>query len=233
VLLPRGAKQPTLKKNAAIQSGESATLSVACPDDAVPLLETALDLIDRYGTIGGRSRNGWGSLRLSPPDEGASLQKPGISPSLLRPWRDCLDQDWPHAIGTDEQGPLIWQTAQSFGDWKGVMQQLAALKIGLRTQFPFNSGNGAPRPEYRHWLSYPVTRHDVLLWKKKNARLPNSLRFKVRSEPDGNGLRGLIVHVPCLPPGQPFQPDRRAIEAVWAQVHSYLDQADSLTRTPD
>jgi len=231
VLLPKGAKQPALKKNAAIQSGESAMLSVACPDDAVPMLQTALDLIDRYGTIGGRSRNGWGSLRLSSPGEEASLEKPGIAKSLLRPWRDCLDQDWPHAIGTDAQGPLIWRTTQSFSDWKGVMQQLAALKIGLRTQFPFNSGNGTPRPEYRHWLSYPVTRHAVKPW--ANARLPNSLRFKVRADPDGSGLRGLIVHVPCLPPAQPFHPDRRAVEAVWAQVHACLDQADSLTRTPD
>jgi CRISPR-associated protein Cmr1 len=222
--------QTALKKNAAIQSGECATLSLACPDDAVPLLKTALDLMDRYGTIGGRSRNGWGSFSLAVPDKATYLGKPGLSESLLRPWRDCLDRDWPHAIGTDARGPLVWQTTTSFSDWKGVMRQLAELKIGLRTQFPFNSGNGAPRPEYRHWLSYPVTKHAVRSW--GNARLPNSLRFKVRAEPDGR-LRGVILHVPCLPPADPFRPERRTVEAVWSQVHSYLDQADTLTRTPD
>ncbi|WP_295542970.1 hypothetical protein [uncultured Thiohalocapsa sp.] len=230
VLLPKGAKQPALKKNAALQAGESATLSIACPDDAVPSLQTAFYLIDRYGTIGGRSRNGWGSFQLSLPDETAPLAKPRLATSLLRPWRACLGQDWPHAIGSDDEGPLIWQTTQSFNDWRGVMQQLAALKIGLRTQFPFKTGNGAHLPEKRHWLSYPVTRHSVKSW--GNARLPNSLRFKVRAEPNGDGFRGLIVHLPCLPPAQPFRPDRRAIEAVWAQVHAYLDQAQALTRAP-
>jgi CRISPR-associated protein Cmr1 len=171
---------------------------------------------------------------LSAPREEASPEKPAISTSLLRPWRDCLDRDWPHAIGADTNGrPLIWQTAQAFGHWREVMQQFAALKIDLRTtNFPFSPRHDPHKPEARHWLSYPVTHHDVLPWKKKNARLPNSLRFKVRSEPDGR-LRGVILHVPCLPPKDPFQPDRRAVEAVWAQVHAYLDQAGSLTRTPD
>ncbi len=231
VLLPKGAKQPALKKNAAIQSGESATLSLACPDDALPQLQTALDLIDQYGTIGGRSRNGWGSFSLAAADQERASVTDRSRGLLLRPWRDCLDQDWPHAIGTDANGPLIWQTVQSFSDWKGVMQQLAALKIGLRTQFPFTSGNGTPRPEYRHWLSYPVTKHAVKSW--ENTRLPNSLRFKVRAAPDGSGLRGLIVHLPCLPPEQPFRPDRRSVEAVWSQVHAYLDQVGLVTRTPD
>jgi len=43
----------TLKKNAAIQSGESATLSIAVPETHAPRLERALWLMDRYGTLGG------------------------------------------------------------------------------------------------------------------------------------------------------------------------------------
>lgn len=230
VLLPKGAKQPALKKNAAIQAGESATLSIACPEEAAPLLQTALSLIDRYGTLGGRSRNGWGSFALSVPGGEGRPARNALPAAVLRPWRDALDEDWPRAVGTDQRGPLIWQTAQTFADWKGVMRQLAELKIGLRTQFPFHTGGGALRPEPRHWLSYPVTKHSVRPW--GNARLPNSLRFKVRAEPDGP-LRGLIVHLPCSPPLDPFRPDRHALEALWPQVHAYLDQAHSLTRIPD
>jgi CRISPR-associated protein Cmr1 len=125
---------------------------------------------------------------------------------------------------------LIWQTAQSFSHWKDVMRQLAELKIGLRTQFSFSDGNGVPRPEKRHWLSYPVTKHAVRPW--GNARLPNSLRFKVRAEPDGR-LRGVILHIPHLPPADPFRPDRRILESLWSQVYAYLDQADALTRTSE
>lgn len=220
-----------LKNNAAIQAGESATLSLACPEAAAPLLETAISLIDGYGAIGGRSRNGWGSVSLSAADNDLPLELAALPTTVQRPWRHALEYDWPHAIGADQNGPLIWQTTQSFQDWKGVIRQLAELKIGLRTQFLFHSGNGTPRPEDRHWLSYPVTHHSVGPWGNQ-ARLPNSLRFKVRAEPDGT-VRGLIVHVPCLPPNEPFRPNRRAVEAVWSQVHAYLDQAPSLTRTPD
>lgn len=59
------------------------------------------------------------------------------------------------------------------------MRKLARLKIELRTQFKFTTGKDASQPEDRHWLSYPVTHHSVKDW-GGNARLPNSLRFKVR-----------------------------------------------------
>jgi CRISPR-associated protein Cmr1 len=143
----------------------------------------------------------------------------------LRNWKDCLDRDWdwPHAIGRDEKGPLIWQTAKAYDDWKTIMRDLAIIKIGLRTQFVFTSDNNAPRPEQRHWLSYPVTNHSVKPW-GNNARLPNSLRFKVRPD-EGNPkkLRGVMYHVPCLPPPD-FKPDLAAIEQTSQAVHDLLDE---------
>lgn len=230
VVLPRGSRQPALKKNAAIQANESSVLSIACPESAWPQLKLAISLIDRYGTIGGRSRNGWGSFSLSTANDVPIPGESELPKGLYRAWGDALDQDWPHAIGIDQRGPLIWQTADTFGDWTAVMRALAILKIGLRTEFKFTGGNGVPRPEKRHWLSYPVTRHSVKPW--RNARLPNSLRFKVRAERDGR-LRGIIVHVPCSPPADPFRPDRRTLESLWSQVYAYLDQADALTRTSE
>ena len=103
------------------------------------------------------------------------------------------------------------------------------LKIGLRTQFKFTTGRDAAAPENRHWLSYPVTNHSVKSW-GGNARLPNSLRFKVRPAP-GNPqqLVGVIFHVPCLPPPS-FQPHLGAIQNVWQTVHRSLDNEPKLTR---
>lgn len=221
--LPKGAKGPALKAHAAIQAGEGAGFSLAVPD--APALEKVLALLHGFGALGGRSRNGWGSFVLTPRgDTGAlTLDLP------LRPWRECLDRDWPHAIGRDDQGPLIWQTAPH-DDWKALMKTLAAVKIGLRTQFVFTTGRNAPHPEDRHWLSYPVTNHSVQPW-GGNARLPNSLRFKVRRLPGGK-LAGAIFHVPCLPPPA-FRPDRKAIEGVWQRVHAFLDAPQQqLTRSP-
>lgn len=55
-----------LKANAAIQHGESAEVSLAMPEADAPLIEHALWLMNRFGTLGGRSRNGWGSFSLLP-----------------------------------------------------------------------------------------------------------------------------------------------------------------------
>ncbi len=218
-------QKTALKANAAIQSNESATLSLAVPDAHAAHIEQALTLMHRYGTLGGRSRNGWGSFSLAPLDNTPALG--GESP--LRAWKSALALDWPHALGQDSR-PLIWQTPPC-DNWKAVMKRLAEIKIGLRTQFGFNTGENASRPEDRHWLAYPVTKHSVQPW-GNNARLPNTLRFKVRATPDGK-LVGVIFHVPHQPPDG-FRPDIATLERVWKQVHACLDTpAHQLTRIPE
>ncbi len=205
------------KTNAAIQWGESAALSIAVPNDHAAHIEHALTLMNHYGTLGGRSRNGWGSFALMPLGETPALG--GDIP--LRSWKEALTLDWPHAIGADDKNrPLIWQTAPH-DDWKALMKTLAVVKIGLRTQFVFTTGKNASQAEPRHWLSYPVTNHSVQAW-GGNARLPNSLRFKIRQTGDGK-LVGVIFHVPCLPPTA-FAPNPEPITAMWTSVHSLLDE---------
>jgi len=219
ITLPRGAKKPELKGNAAIQAGEAAGLALALPEEHAGRIARAVWLMDRYGALGGRSRNGWGSCRFFLEGGDEEVPSPGDVP--LRPWRDCLDLDWPHAIGEDEKGPLIWQT-EPRTNWASVMRDLAIVKIGLRTQFVFpNSPLPHLAPLERHWLSYPITRHTTRAW-KNGFRLPNTLRFKVRTDGEGR-LRGVVFHVPCAPPAQ-FRPDRRAIETVWQRVHRLLDE---------
>jgi len=232
VTLPRGAQRPTLKANAAIQAGEDATLSIAVPEPHATRIKQALLLMHRYGTLGGRSRNGWGSFDLS--------ANPQFSDAIipLRPWPEALAVDWPHALGKDDNGPLIWQTGPH-ADWKTLMRTLAMVKIGLRTQFTFSLnatqgdkpitrrgeqvGINHGSPQQRHWLSSPITNHPVLPWGGK-SRLPNSLRFKVRPAPDApNQLVGVIFHVPCRPPSS-FKPDLAAITRTWQSVHALLDE---------
>ncbi|WP_374495450.1 RAMP superfamily CRISPR-associated protein [Zoogloea sp.] len=237
----RGGTKFSEKVNAAIQAGKDNTFSIAYPDQHAGLIEHALVLMSLYGTVGGRSRNGWGSYGL--------LGISDIPSPPLHPWKDALKLDWPHAIGSDEDGDaLIWQT-RPFDDWKALMKELAVLKIGLRMQKPaleleLNTSAGDKllknkkgeeigilhgQPQSRHWLSYPVTHHEVSDWKRNNARLPNSLRFKVRPTDDGK-LVGVIFHMPCLPPAA-FKPDEQAIKRVWQQVHAFLDTQPTLTRT--
>lgn len=229
-----GASRGTaLKTQAAIQAREHATLNLALPEAHMEDISTALWLIDRYGTVGGRSRNGWGALSLEPANEQSPPLRGLLAQGLARNWKEALTSDWPHAVGMDAQGALVWQT-RPFPDWPELMQELARLKIGLRTQFMFTTGEGAPRPEDRHWISYPVTRHSVRDW-GANARLPNSLRFKVRpalsdAQSGAQQVVGVIFHMPCLPPPA-FQPQLPAITRVWERVHAFLDdESQQLTR---
>lgn len=225
VVLPKGQRKPKLKNDAAINAQEFASLSFAFPEDETVLVDAALGMMNRYGTLGGRSRNGWGSITLTPADD-APLGD--IPKSVFRDWREALGLDWPHAIGLDESGPLVWQT-DPMDDWKSVMRRLAEIKIEVRTRFSFpNSPPPHPEPLPRHWLSYPVTKHDVKSW-GRNARLPNSLRFKVRI--DGGGkYRGVIFHIPCRPPPR-FRPQSDELEAIWCAVHQSLDKL--LIRIPE
>lgn len=238
LVLPRGAKQPQIKSNAAIQAGESAIFSLALPADHIdpdltkllqtngPRVERALWLMHRYGTLGGRSRNGWGGIELTPVDAESGRVIEGHTP----PTNDLdhsLQIDWPHAIGQDNSGALIWQT-EAFDDWKVLMKRLSEIKIGMRTQFKFSGGRNVESPEARHWLSYPVTNHSVRAW-GNNDRLPNSIRYKARIIENGK-LTGVIFHVPHLPPRK-FRPDRNTIKEIWRTVHQYLDApAQGLTR---
>lgn len=214
-------KKSTLKNNAAIQAGENNQLSIAAPEDDMLLIEQAIWLMDRYGTLGGRSRNGWGSYMLTG-------DSPLRSVDAQHNWLTMVDTDWPHAIGQDSKGALIWQTTEH-DDWRSLMKQLAELKIALRTHFQFSSGKDAAKPEDRHWLAYPVTNHSVSAW-GNNARLPNSLRFKVRQLLNQK-LVGIVFHVPHLPPAA-FSPDKEVIKRVWAEVHRFLDASatQKLTR---
>lgn len=202
----------------AIEADATCELRIAIPRDQVRRVEESIILIEKFGSIGGRSRSGWGSIGL-----GQTSNLPLAEIDIpTRPWQQTLELDWAHAVGTDESGPLIWVT-RPHDDWSSVMQTLAAIKIGLRTQFPFTTGRNAPAPEDRHWLSYPVTNHNVREWGP--LRLPNMLRFKIRTVGDGK-LVGLVFHMPCSPPRSFGSKTSKLIE-VWQSIHAYLDNEQS------
>ncbi|MEW5782679.1 MAG: RAMP superfamily CRISPR-associated protein [Pseudomonadota bacterium] len=203
-----------LKKNAALQAEETNTLSLAWPEGHDAILTHTLQLIDWFGTVGGRSRNGWGSVALG----GEALRKDHpLLNAVLRDLDDCLSLDWPHAIGRDDKGPLIWQSRETFADWKAAMHYLAKTKIGFRTHLPFHGGQPHRRAEERHLLAYPVTNH-AIAGMNREARLANQLRFKLYR--DGEKLRARIYHTPHACPLPVHGIDQAA---VWKKIHAWLD----------
>lgn len=222
-------KKTALKASAALQADEDErnTLDIAYPDTQQEILQRTLQLIDWFGTFGGRSRNGWGSLALG---RDPLTKNHAHLAASLRPLNDCLHDDWPHALGNDAIGALIWESQECFADWKLAMTYLAKAKIGFRTHLGFSGGKPHRDPQDRHLLAYPVTNHKVSApgW-GGDGRLANQLRFKLFRDPAGR-LRTRIYHTPHRCP-LPTRLSEAQQLAVWQTVHRWLDEPQS--RNPE
>ena len=213
-----------LKANTAIQEGDSADLNLLFPKEATAL-EKLPQLIHWFGTVGGRSRNGWGSFILE--SNGlkgldALNQSSAILKELAKPLNECLNKDWPNAFGkSSDERLLIWKSRNPKKTWRETIVELAEIKIAFRTQLPLvfsiNKDADIPRIDYRHLLGYPVTHHGAEGWcdkdqrngqlktdrhgyLKQSTRLANQLRFKVTKT--SQGYIGLAYHLPCGIPSE-------------------------------
>lgn len=215
----------------AIDHDATASIRLSVPVEDIADLCHALQLAAWFGSIGSRSRNGWGSVQFSgdrlKPLSRSNLESLGVVQRLDA----CLRREWPHAIGSDRRGPLVWTTPAK-ANWRQVVRDLAEVKIAFRTQSAL-SLHGVRDGTFsdRHLLAYPVTHHRVRgeTW-GNSGRLANQIRFKLLRETAG--VRGIIVHLPCslpremaneLPPQVRRDLDDLQMK-VWPKVHEVLDQ---------
>ncbi|MEX0618062.1 MAG: hypothetical protein WDZ76_04830 [Pseudohongiellaceae bacterium] len=200
---------PKLKANAAIQSEEKALFRIAFPEGAG--IEEAITLINAYGALGGRSRNGWGSFELK-----GDIPAPK---DFARDWKEAMQLDWPHALGKDENGDLVWESSPQ-SKWEDAMKLLAQARADMRRAVPD-----------RLMLAYPDTRDTMKGW-GKNDRVPNSLRFKVRS--GGKQFIALIFHMPCRPGAELWQKlstqKQQGFVACFSAAHAFLDKHQQFHR---
>lgn len=249
-------------KQAAIKAEEKNSLTLIYPKQNKETFKQIMQLIHWFGTLGGRSRNGWGSISLDLKSVGATPTSRSDREQLLdyaillngkadltpfqRPLMDCLTLDWPHAIGQDEKGVLIWKT-EACKTWMQVMRKMAEIKIGFRAEsLPFKQNKDKTNPalDERHILSYPVTHHGVSGWAEldrhgklkedkrgyliQKHRIANQLRFKVICQ--DHNFYGLLFHLPCTVPeelAKEVKGSRDVLnqqESIWRKVHQHLDQ---------
>jgi CRISPR-associated protein Cmr1 len=236
---PSGGNTDPERRNA-IDVRSTNTLRLRCPKDDVKEFKTVLPLIQWFGTLGGRSRNGWGSLHLKPQDSAVWSVPESLSAKSLtelvkpRPWRECLRDEWPHAIGGDEKGPLVW-VADEQRDWSDAMKVLVRVRLAVRACSETASRDGGV-PD-RCLLSYPVTGHKVRGWGE--GRFANQLRFKVIRGPDGKP-QPIVVHLPVGFPTHAIVEDskgkfginvaRKQQQELWERVHCVLDAHSDLQR---
>lgn len=247
VYLGFGPVTTTSSRNAIAPETAPLEFKVRVPTADAPDIRKAMQMAAWFGTLGSRSRNAWGSLHIE--GEGllgwgdlcdSKLAEQSPLRSLSAALDDRLASDWPHSVGLCEDGrPAVWRVVAGstlkegktayvgFDNWRLVMEQLAALKIGFRTQFKLTGGAPHSRVESRHVLAYPVTNHG--LDGLPNARLASQMRFKVAKAKDGKYF-GLITHLPCAMPEAFFArssvrpPEIKDQIAVWQKVHAFLNE---------
>ncbi len=202
----------TLKKSPAIEAGAKAKLALAFPEGQY--IEDALALMNAYGTVGGRSRNGWGSFQLMGDHVGTRVHQ--------RTWTEAMELDWPHALGRDQRGPLEWES-QPLARWEDALRLLAQTRLDMRRSV-----------RYRWMLAYPLTGfNDAIGW-GADVRVPHSIRFKVRAR--GEQYVAAIFHIPCRPAEELWnrlpRDKQRLDEFVdcFGSVHRFLDKHSQFHR---
>lgn len=256
-------KGTSLKETPAIDANEALGFSLGVSAQNESDIQETLQLIHWFGTLGGRSRNGWGSVcieslneqngfNLTPMDSILSGKAIQELLKFSRPLADCLQLDWPHAIGTSDERLLLWKSRFHFDSWSQAMQELARIKIAFRTacsirrnQDKEENGKCNPCLDDRHILAYPVTHHGVNGWVEKDKksnfrrdkrgyliqseRLANQLRFKIVQNKN-NRYWCLAFHLPCgLPEMLQEKLGLSRIShadqfRVWNKVHGILDK---------
>lgn len=197
-----------------------------------------LQLLAWFGALGSRSRNGWGSLAMSPTNGAPRLTSlpdanDGLLKSIQREFTECLGCDWPHALGALDGKPLVW-LSQPFTDWRRVMGCLANVRVEARRVA--KSVTGPDGVGGIHVLGYPAGKKWELPVLRKEARLASQLRFKVCASADG--LVGVVFHVPHRFPDvllkrlSPRQRDwlKENERMVWQKIHRALDGMARLKR---
>ncbi|HRD50422.1 MAG: hypothetical protein JNK95_04580 [Candidatus Competibacter sp.] len=232
-VMPPSKKEnrPRITIRNAISADDSRKLCLSFDQNSNDTFFSTLQLIQWFGCLGSRSRNGWGSLLL----ESAQENTPDLSVlpqadnailnRICLPWKRCLEKDWPHALGTDSDKPLIWITERK-ADWRKVIGCLANIKVEVR--FAAKALQGPAGIGGIHLLGYPAGGKWELKKLGAEARLANQLRFKVLKI--GEGFMGIISHFPCKFPDElklkldDKQRDwiDRNEHLVWEKIHSSL-----------
>jgi len=183
----------------------------ACPKD----VEVVLFLFKVFGAAGGRSRNGWGSLDISARN-GFFESSANVLQNVIKPFDNAFNCDYPHCLGADTKGLLLWKTRVTTKNWDDCLRELADIYVKTRLSLNIE-GHGK---QERHLLGYPVTHHDKIFgWNRHSS----GLRLLVRKSETGL-YNGYILHLPHLFSKEMWSElDAGNQKNTWRKVHAQLD----------
>jgi CRISPR-associated protein Cmr1 len=197
-------------KRSYFPAGEKFTLQLEAPEQILQQLESTLAIVNKFGAIGSRSRNGWGCFQWPVSQSNVEIYKT---------FENAFNREYPHCLAKDEKGLLLWKTKKLHKTWEMCMRELAEIYVSVRIKLDVNKGS----PPDRHLLGYPVTNHIIQLkhWEKK-GRHASALRLIVRKE--NEQYRGYFLHLPHLFSKQMWPNDKTRQIEIWRNVHKTLGQ---------
>jgi len=207
-----------------ILPGETFLLTVSFPKENRENIIDALSLFAEFGSLGARSRNGWGSFNLLAENNSVFLPRKKLLEKYGKEIISIfnIDKKYPFKLGKSNVQPLLWEIGIS-DTWENAMKLAGESYMDLRQQalpFPKEKPNGVQR---RHILGYPVTKHKVETWEKnrKNGRMPSQLCIIIRKT--GKQYNSYFFHLPHKIP-KPWDSSLGSELSVWQKIHKYLDK---------
>ena len=175
---------------------DSNTLSILYPSMYDEEIKQTIQLIKWFGTIGSRSRNGWGSVCIDSQklnNKDFHLEN-DLNETVLEKYsaefNTLMKDDWAKGIGFDETGLLVWKT-KAKTCYEDVLRDLAQIKYDYRKVCRLKKEELSER----HIVALPISQVSVR-GIDRNLRNPNQIRFKVEKDSEGS-FYGLIFHMPC------------------------------------
>lgn len=213
-----------------IAPGESFKLFLNWPQAKHDEMLDTISLFSHFGCLGARSRNGWGSIKLSPvsseSEESLTLRSLKV---LYEKYGENVaeifkgDKKYPFKLGTKNRdrslSPLFWKISDG-EKWNDVMKAAGEHYMDLRQilEFPKAKPQGVQK---RHIMGYPVTGHSIGEWGGFNGRMPSQLRIIVRKTHDGR-YASYFFHLPHPIP-KPWNSNLGTEISVWQDIHTWLD----------
>jgi CRISPR-associated protein Cmr1 len=177
-------------------------------------VEAVLSLFKAFAAAGGRSRNGWGSLAITEKNGFLKPSAPVLQP-VIKPFDDVFNCDYPHCLGADTKGLLLWKTQAVTKNWEDCLRELADIYV--KTRLSLNIKDRGKQD--RHILGYPVTHHSVHGWN----RHASGLRLLVRKSETGL-YSGYILHISHLFSKEMWRElDTGKQKNIWRKVHVQFD----------
>lgn len=191
------------------------SFSISCPKENEHEIQKTLFYVHLFGTIGSRSRNGWGSIAILP----KSFK---FDPAKCFPQALILEKVWssnknyPFCIGKDEKGMLCWQTAERYSSWKSAFEDIAQIYHQLVKNL--NEDDKNFNTKWRKLLGFAAG----------NSRLSSQLLLKVciTKTKIQTGYYGMIVHVPYLVSDWKERDGDQ--KKAWQFIHEWLDSDKKL-----